>query len=72
MPVALKAHCIFLSINTPKQHLPVKYKRGVVGFPTIVKFIKGVKIEEFNDERVFKKIDTFVKGKGKRKLYILI
>jgi thiol-disulfide isomerase/thioredoxin len=48
-------------------HLPAKYKKGVVGFPTIAKFCNGVKIEEYNGERVFKNIDTFVKGKGKGK-----
>ena len=43
-------------------HLPAKYKKGVSGFPTIVKYMKGVKVAEFNDERVFNKLDKFVKG----------
>ena len=48
-------------------HLPAKYKKGIVGFPTIVKYNKGMKVAEYNDDREFKKIDAFVNGKEKRK-----
>lgn len=44
-------------------HLPVKYKKGISGFPTIIKYINGIKIDEFRDERVFNKLDKFVKSK---------
>ena len=43
-------------------HLPVKYKTGINGFPTIVKYKNGKKIGEYNDERILKNIDKFIKN----------
>jgi hypothetical protein len=43
-------------------HLPVKFKKGINGFPTIVKYKNGKKIGEYSDERVFKNLDKFVKS----------
>ena len=44
-------------------HLPAKYRKDAKGYPTIIKYNKGKKVAEFSDERVFKKLDKFVKGK---------
>jgi thiol-disulfide isomerase/thioredoxin len=58
-----KGDCDIVNVEVSHlPHLPAKYKRGVSGFPTIAKYSQGVKVGEFNDERVFKKLDTFVKG----------
>jgi thiol-disulfide isomerase/thioredoxin len=58
-----KSDCDIVNVEVSHlSHLPVKYKKGVSGFPTIAKYVQGVKVGEFNDERVFKKLDTFVKG----------
>uniref|UniRef100_A0A6C0LIL0 Thioredoxin domain-containing protein n=1 Tax=viral metagenome TaxID=1070528 RepID=A0A6C0LIL0_9ZZZZ len=57
-----KGDCDLLNVEVSHlQHLPAKYKKGVSGFPTIIKYNKGVKVGEYNDERVFHKIDKFVK-----------
>jgi thiol-disulfide isomerase/thioredoxin len=57
-----KGDCDIVNVEVSHlPHLPVKYKKGVSGFPTIAKYSQGVKVGEFNDERVFKKLDTFVK-----------
>ena len=57
-----KGDCDIVNVEVSHlPHLPAKYKNGVSGFPTIAKYSQGVKVGEFNDERVFKKLDTFVK-----------
>lgn len=57
-----KGDCDLLNVEVSHlPHLPAKYKNGVSGFPTIIKYNKGVKVGEYNDERVFHKIDKFVK-----------
>lgn len=55
--------CDILNVEaTHLNHLPAKYKKGINGFPTIVKYKKGVKKGDYEDERVLKKLDMFVKG----------
>jgi thiol-disulfide isomerase/thioredoxin len=55
--------CDILNVEaTHLNHLPAKYKKGINGFPTIVKYKKGKKEGEYEDERVLKKLDMFVKG----------
>lgn len=55
--------CDILNVEaTHLNHLPAKYKKGINGFPTIVKYKKGLKKGEYDDERVLKKLDMFVKG----------
>jgi thioredoxin-like negative regulator of GroEL len=55
--------CDILNVEQEQiNHLPVKYKKGIHGFPTIVKYKNGKKISEYNDERVFKNLDKFVKS----------
>jgi hypothetical protein len=41
--------------------LPVKYKKGVKGYPTIIKYNEGKKGGEYEDERILKKLEMFVK-----------
>ena len=55
--------CDILNVEaTHLKHLPVKYKKGINGFPTIVKYNEGKKRGEYDDERVLKKLVKFVKG----------
>ena len=55
--------CDILNVEaTHLKHLPMKYKRGVKGYPTIIKYNEGKKEGEYEDERVFKKLEMFVKG----------
>ena len=55
--------CDILNVEaTHLKHLPVKYKKGINGFPTIIKYNDGKKVSEYEDERVFNKLDKFVKG----------
>jgi thiol-disulfide isomerase/thioredoxin len=55
--------CDILNVEqTHINHLPAKYKKGINGFPTIVKYKNGKKIGEYNDERILKNIDKFIKN----------
>uniref|UniRef100_A0A6C0LK39 Thioredoxin domain-containing protein n=1 Tax=viral metagenome TaxID=1070528 RepID=A0A6C0LK39_9ZZZZ len=57
-----KGDCDIVNVEVSHlPHLPLKYKKGVSGFPTIIKYKRGIKVGEFNDERVFHKLDRFVK-----------
>jgi len=42
--------------------LRAKYKKNISGFPTIMKYSNGKRLEEFKGKRIFKDIDDFVKG----------
>jgi thiol-disulfide isomerase/thioredoxin len=54
--------CDILNVEATHLHLlPVKYKKGVKGYPTIIKYNEGKKEGEYDDERVFKKLEMFVK-----------
>lgn len=56
-------NCDILNVEVSQlNHLTAKYKSGVVGFPTIVKYKNGVKKGEYNGARVLKDIEGFVKA----------
>lgn len=42
-------------------NLKKKFQNGVTGFPTILKFCKGLKINEYNGNRNFEDLKKFVK-----------
>lgn len=55
--------CDILNVEASHiNHLSAKYKAGVKGFPTIAKYSLGKKQGEYEDERVLKKLEKFVKG----------
>lgn len=56
-------NCDILNVELSQlNHLPAKYRKNINGFPTIVKYKKGEKIDEYRNDRDFKSIDKFVKG----------
>ena len=53
--------CDILNVEVSHiKNLKAKYKKGVNGFPTIVKYKGGEKISEYNGERTLKNISKFV------------
>jgi len=42
------------------QYLDKKYVKNVVGFPTIIKYNKGVFVKEYNEERNISKLEKFI------------
>jgi len=46
------------------QHLNKKYLKNIVGFPTIIKYNKGLLKKEYDEERSFSKLDKFVSNKN--------
>jgi thiol-disulfide isomerase/thioredoxin len=43
------------------QFLKAKYKKNISGVPSIIKYVRGKREEEFHDARTFQKLDEFVK-----------
>jgi thiol-disulfide isomerase/thioredoxin len=43
------------------KYLRAKYKKNIMGYPTIVKFSKGKKIEEYSGNRIYNDMKKFVK-----------
>ena len=57
------ANCDVLNVEVAQlNNLGKKYKKGVNGFPTIIKYKHGKKIEEYNKERSFANLSRFVKS----------
>ena len=53
-------------INVEVAQMPLlraKYRKNIAGFPTIIKYQNGKRIQEFNGERTNKQLDTFIKTK---------
>jgi len=53
-------------INVEVDHLELlraKYKKNISGVPTIIKYSKSKRIQEFTGRRIFKDLDDFVKEK---------
>lgn len=53
-------------INIEQANLPLlktKYKKNINGYPTIIKYNKGKRIEEFADKRQYKQLDEFITKK---------
>ena len=42
-------------------HLDAKYRRGIEGFPTIIKYDKGKKLSEYQGNRTMADIAKFIK-----------
>jgi len=45
-----------------KPLLKANYRKDINGFPTIIKYDKGKRIDEFNNKREFKELNDFVKS----------
>ena len=61
----MKYHDITI-INVEADQMPLlkaKYKKNIAGFPTIIKFQNGKRIQEFNDDRKPRNIMAFIETK---------
>ena len=50
-------------INVEMDQMPLlkpKYKKNISGVPTIIRYIKGKRMEEFNGDRMYKQLNDFV------------
>jgi thiol-disulfide isomerase/thioredoxin len=47
--------------NNNIKHLDAKYRKGIGGFPTIIKYDKGKKIAEYEGNRTMADIGKFIK-----------
>jgi thiol-disulfide isomerase/thioredoxin len=57
------AICDILNVELSQiNNLCSKYRKGINGFPTIIKYKNGKKIAEYNDDRSFNNIIKFVKS----------
>lgn len=57
------SNCDILNVEVDQlKFMSEKYKKGVQGFPTIIKYKNGKRIGEYNEERSLKMIDKFVKS----------
>jgi thioredoxin domain-containing protein 5 len=55
--------CCVLNVEVSQlKYLKAKYKKNINGFPTILKYKNGKKINEYNGERTLKDINKFVKS----------
>jgi thioredoxin domain-containing protein 5 len=54
-------NCNILNVELSQlQNLKAKYKKNINGFPTILKYKNGKKINEYNGERTIKDINKFI------------